>query len=72
MTATKRRIALDIVATDTHCGSGNLTGRCPESSLGGACKRFRERLEYDKMAREYLRLPECIAAEGAGQKGGTC
>jgi len=69
MTATKRRIALEIVATDTHCGSGNLTGRCPESSLGGACKRFRERLEYDKAAREYARLPACIAAEKA-QKGG--
>lgn len=69
MPATKRQIALDIVATDTHCGDGEKK-RCPHSCLGGRCSLFSDTRDYELAEWEYIRLPECIAAEGAGQKGG--
>ena len=65
MNATKRRIALEIVATDTHCA------QCPCLVLeGGArwyCQAFLRRLKHAERDRAH-RLPECIAAEKA-QKG---
>ena len=68
MNATKRRIALEIVATDTHCGG---IGPCPlilDNTDG--CGAFGDaELECDEPAKAFKRLPECIAAEKA-QKGG--
>ena len=67
-----RHIRLDIApATATHCGVGGVSRyhRCGNVKWG-KCNAFgRETLGIDEDADEYLRLPECIAAEGAGQKG---
>lgn len=71
MSATEREIRLRIVATDTHCGDGEKQ-RCPHGIVGGDCRKFKGRRDYQVAAWEYFRLDECIAAEGAGQKGGTC
>ena len=61
MTATKRRIALDIVATDTHCGE-----ECPASGVDfDACLFWFESREWNSGIRKHVRLPECIAAEKA-------
>lgn len=66
MPATKRRIALDIVATDTHCGK-----ECPASGVEfDDCLFFFESRKWNSGSRKHDRLPECIAAEGAEQKGG--
>lgn len=62
----KRLIVLDISpATETHCGLCG-GGRCPgANSKHDKCRRFRLPLTWDGMYGEYLRLPECIAAEKA-------
>jgi len=65
MTATKRRIALDIVATDTECGEcrqnlATLPGS--DKSAGPFCGPFRRAILRGYKA-ELMRLPECIAAE---------
>lgn len=69
MSATEREIRLRIVATDTHCG--DISGKhCPKMSCGTEsawCCQFNRGLGLSK---EPPRLFECIAAEGAGQKGG--
>ena len=65
MTATKRRIALDIVATDTHCGE-----ECEHFDAGWAwCDEFRENPDSED-GQTFKRLPECIAAEKAQGGGG--
>ena len=64
MTATKRQIRLDIVATDTHCGE-----ECPASGVDfDECLFWSESREWNSGIREHVRLPQCIAAEKA-QKG---
>ena len=67
MTATKRRIALDIVATDTHCDQD--CGAAAQFS--DRCRWLRNYRAFDHAANAYKRLPECIAAEkaqgGAGE-----
>lgn len=68
MSATKRRIALDIVATDTHCSGDEL---CPGENINkGRCRFIRSGLsatplDFDHTVSLYKRLPECIAAEKA-------
>lgn len=55
-------------------GSATRCGKC-ELIYRGACRAFGEDLEvagariFDTY-HDHRRLPECIAAEGAGQKGG--
>jgi len=66
MSATEREIRLRIVATDTHCDQ-----ECNAAAqYGDRCRWLREYRVFDHSADAYKRLPECIAAEGAGQKGG--
>ena len=71
MTATKRRIALDIVATDTHCGAR--MERCRHAdATWPKCVAFEDsELELDLSEMQFKRLPKCIAAEGKreGQNG---
>ena len=62
----KRLITLDIApATATHCGLGGSQGRpCSQATTRGRCRAFgRQVLGVDLEANEYLRLPECLAAE---------
>jgi len=67
MPATKRRIALDIVATDTHCGTD-----CPASGDEfDDCLFYFESREWNSDIRKHKRLPECIAAEKAQGGGGN-
>ena len=71
MTATERRIALEIVATDTECGKcqqnlATLPGA--DKTAGPFCGPFRRSI-LRGYRDELIRLPECIAAEKA-QKGG--
>ena len=63
MPATKRTIALQIVATDTHCGdSGKACQHLDRGYL--RCDVNQEAdLKWDSEACEFRRLPECIAAE---------
>lgn len=66
MSAREREIRLRIVATDTHCGE-----ECPASGVEfDDCLFYFESRKWDSDSRKHERLPECIAAEGAGQKGG--
>lgn len=62
-----RHIRLDIApATATHCGVGGVApeNRCSNVGGWGECDAFgRETLGIDEDADEYLRLPECLAAE---------
>lgn len=57
-----RMIRLNIApATETHCGDGVHT--CPLITLDvDYCQAFGS-LGYDTAAKEYRRLPACIAAE---------
>jgi hypothetical protein len=64
MSAREREIRLRIVATDTHCAGC----RCASGAME-TCGAFGKTPKVDEWG-NYLRLPECIAAEGAGQKGG--
>ena len=70
MPATKRQIRLDIVATETHCGYD--WGQCEHLDQGyQRCAAFpRGALKFDSGACTYKRLPECIAAETAGDGQG--
>ena len=70
MRATERTIQLRIVATDTHCGAR--MERCRHAdATWPKCVAFEDsELELDLSEMQFKRLPECIAAEGAGQKGG--
>lgn len=72
MTATKRQIRLDIVATDTHCGA-HPTG-CPRLRAGEEhwhCTAFGRTMPFGGDVYEWpQRLPQCTAAEGAGREGG--
>ena len=73
MSATEREIRLRIVATDTHCGDGH--SNCRRLRPGEErwqCQAHGREIEYGDIREWPQRLPECIAAEGAGQKGGTC
>jgi len=60
-------IRLDIApATATHCGVGGVAreNRCRHINQWGMCGVFgNKRLGNDDDADEYLRLPECLAAE---------
>lgn len=69
MPATKRRIALDIVATDTHCGEGRT--QCPHRNwfIPMRCDCFPNQSLLPDASLEYKRLPECIAAEKAEADG---
>ena len=70
MSAREREIWLRIVATDTHCGAR--MERCRHAdATWPKCVAFEDsELELDLSEMQFKRLPECIAAEGAGQKGG--
>lgn len=72
MTATKRQIRLDIVATDTHCGAG--MERCQYADpTWPKCVAFEDAaLELDLSEMQFKRLPQCIAAENAQEGGGAC
>lgn len=69
MTATKRRIALDIVATDAHCGAR--MERCRHAdATWPKCVAFEDsELELDLSEMQFKRLPECIQAERRAQEG---
>lgn len=62
-----RYIRLDIApATGSHCGEGGLQNAdpCQYVSKKDKCKAFGKKpLGYDKDADEFVRLPECLAAE---------
>ena len=64
MTATKRQIRLDIVATDTECGDCQMNlDTLPGGNPGGDfCAVFRTSLKRG-YRNEIMRLPQCIAAE---------
>lgn len=68
MPATKRTIALQIVATETHCGVNE--EQCEQANMAkGTCDAYRHPRVFDWANGEHRRLPECIAAEKKAQEG---